>query len=188
MVTRIPRGAPNARDAEFATTTVSIIERAINPAPGMTAAQLHTPAVRFRVTNRIFDFLFWMSGSSHARRSQINSRIPGCQVTTRNGRYVLKFRTGLRDRSGDHMLHRSKSTAPVLVELHTNTNINTPCSQQQPNAKHDNRGLSNFGYSRRAVGISRPFKAQKIREESTVLTARESPRRNFVRKRTRNGT
>jgi hypothetical protein len=82
MIARIPRGTPNAGDAELAATTLRIVVGAINPAPGVATAHLDTPATGFGISNRLFDFLLRMSSSSHAGHLQSNFEASGCQVTT----------------------------------------------------------------------------------------------------------
>jgi hypothetical protein len=57
MIARIPRGTPNAGDAELAATTLRVLVRTINPAPCVATAQLDTPATGLGISNRLFDFL-----------------------------------------------------------------------------------------------------------------------------------
>jgi hypothetical protein len=62
MVERVFRGAPDAGDAKLAATAIGAVIRAVNPAPCMAAANFDTPAMKFRVRQRLFDFLFGCAG------------------------------------------------------------------------------------------------------------------------------
>ena len=88
MIARIPRGTPNTGDAKLAATTLRIVVRTINPAPGVATAHLDTPAAGFGISKYFLDFLLRMSSSSHAEHLQSNFEVLGCQVTT-NDRPVL---------------------------------------------------------------------------------------------------
>src|SRR5690606_3182592 len=65
MIARILWRAPDAGDAELAATAGVIVVGAEHPAPGVAAALLERPAVRFGVLDRGFNLGFRMLGSSH---------------------------------------------------------------------------------------------------------------------------
>jgi hypothetical protein len=62
---RVTRRAPNAGDAELAAPAILVVERAVDLAPSMAAAQLNAPAVRFRVSQCGFDLLVGVSAAAH---------------------------------------------------------------------------------------------------------------------------
>src|SRR5690606_2942490 len=83
MVFRIPRRAPDAGDAEFATTTCLVVVWTQHPAPSVRAAFIGGPSMRFRMADRSLYLSLGMSSATHPVRGGKSCGIGGgCQVTT----------------------------------------------------------------------------------------------------------
>jgi hypothetical protein len=66
MIFRIARRAPHAYPTKIAAAAIATVERAVDLAPGMTAALLHATAATFRKAQSGFDFLVGVTRSTHA--------------------------------------------------------------------------------------------------------------------------
>ena len=64
--------APDARNAKLTAATLKVVEWTVQAAPGVAAADLDTPAMLFRMSERLLNFLFGMLGSSHFTRPKSN--------------------------------------------------------------------------------------------------------------------
>lgn len=66
MITGILRHAPDTSHTEFATSTLSIIVRAIHSAPGMPRPRLYSPSIRLSKNNCCLDILIRVTFSAHS--------------------------------------------------------------------------------------------------------------------------
>src|SRR5690606_14919290 len=65
VVARVFRRAPYAGDAELATAAFRIVERAIDPPPGMMAAHLDAPSMAFCIPEGCLDLFLRVCGTGH---------------------------------------------------------------------------------------------------------------------------
>jgi hypothetical protein len=75
------RRAPDTADTKFSAATLVALIRAIKLSPCVRSANFKTPAFRFGMFERFFDFLFRMNGSPHIDL-KVKDIQSGCQLTT----------------------------------------------------------------------------------------------------------